>query len=95
MEMEWPLILFTFFVCLASGILLAQGVLTVLGKGKQMQLASLVSSLVALAVGGISVFFHLQHWSASSTASAISPRASRSSLSAASSSSWCWWCISS
>ena len=62
MEMEWPLILFTFFVCLASGILLAQGVLTVLGKGKQMQLASLVSSLVALAVGGISVFFHLQHW---------------------------------
>ena len=62
MEMEWPLILFTFFVCLASGILLAQGVLVVLGKGKQMQLASLVSSLVALAVGGISVFFHLQHW---------------------------------
>ena len=62
MEMEWPLILFTFFVCLASGILLGQGVMTVLGKGKSMQLASLVSSLVALAVGGISVFFHLQHW---------------------------------
>ena len=62
MEMEWPLILFTFFVCLASGILLGQGVMTVLGKGKSMQLVSLVSSLVALAVGGISVFFHLQHW---------------------------------
>ena len=62
MEMEWPLILFTFFVCLASGILLGQGVVTVLGKGKSMQLASLVGSLVALAVGGISVFFHLQHW---------------------------------
>ena len=62
MEMDWPLILFTFFVCLASGILLGQGVMTVLGKGKSMQLASLVSSLVALAVGGISVFFHLQHW---------------------------------
>ena len=62
MELEWPLILFTFFVCLASGILLGQGVMTVLGKGKSMQLASLVSSLVALAVGGISVFFHLQHW---------------------------------
>jgi DMSO reductase anchor subunit len=62
MEMEWPLILFTFFVCLASGILLGQGVMTVFGKGKSMQLVSLVSSLVALAVGGISVFFHLQHW---------------------------------
>ena len=62
MELEWPLILFTFFVCLASGILLGQGLMTVLGKGKKMQLASLVSSLVALAIGGIAVFFHLQHW---------------------------------
>ena len=62
MEMEWPLILFTFFVCLASGILLGQGLMTVLGKGKKMQLASLASSLVALAIGGIAVFFHLQHW---------------------------------
>lgn len=62
MELEWPLILFTFFVCLASGILLSQGVMTVLGKGKKMQLASLVSSLVALVIGGISVFLHLQHW---------------------------------
>ncbi len=62
MELEWPLILFTFFVCLASGILLGQGLMTVLGKGKKMQLASLASSLVALAIGGIAVFFHLQHW---------------------------------
>ncbi len=62
MELEWPLILFTFFVCLASGILLGQGLMTVLGKGKKMQLVSLVSSLVALAVGGVAVFLHLQHW---------------------------------
>lgn len=62
MELHWPLILFTFFVCLASGILFAQGLLTTLGKGKKMQLASLAASLVSLVVGGIAVFMHLQHW---------------------------------
>lgn len=62
MHLEWPLILFTFFVCLASGILMSQGALAVQGKGKNVQLPALVASLVALAVGGISVFMHLQHW---------------------------------
>ena len=33
MNPEWPLILFTFFLCLSGGILGAQGLLTVLGKG--------------------------------------------------------------
>ena len=61
MEIQWPLILFTFFNCLASGIFLVQGVLTLAGKGKAMQLASCVSAIVALAVGGLAVFFHLQH----------------------------------
>ena len=40
MEIQWPLILFTFFNCLASGIFLVQGILTLSGKGKAMQLAS-------------------------------------------------------
>ena len=62
MELQWPLILFTFFVCFASGVLLMQGVLTFLGKGKATQLPALVASLVLLVIGGISVFLHLEHW---------------------------------
>ena len=33
MEIQWPLILFTFFNCLAGGIFLMQGILTLSGKG--------------------------------------------------------------
>ncbi len=62
MSPEWPLVLFTFFLCLSGGILACQGVLTVLGKGKKMQMVSLVAALVTLVIGGISVFMHLQHW---------------------------------
>ncbi len=62
MEPQWPLILFTFFLCLAGGIFGMQGYLDVKGKGAKMQKASLLMSLIALIVGGISVFFHLQHW---------------------------------
>ena len=61
MEIQWPLILFTFFNCLAGGIFLMQGILTLAGKGKSMQLASCASAIVALAVGGLAVFFPLQH----------------------------------
>ncbi len=61
MEIQWPLILFTFFNCLAGGIFLMQGILTLSGKGKAMQLASCISAIVVLAIGGLSVFFHLQH----------------------------------
>lgn len=62
MELQWPLILFTFFNCLAGGIFLMQGLLMCLGRGKKMQMASLVAALVSLAVGGLAVFMHLQHW---------------------------------
>jgi anaerobic dimethyl sulfoxide reductase subunit C (anchor subunit) len=61
MEIEVPLVLFTFFTCMASGIFLTQGVMTLLGKGKELQLTMLIASLITLAIGGISVFFHLQH----------------------------------
>jgi anaerobic dimethyl sulfoxide reductase subunit C (anchor subunit) len=61
MEIEVPLVLFTFFTCLASGIFFMQGLLTFLGKGKEHQLTMLIASVVALAIGGISVFFHLQN----------------------------------
>lgn len=62
MEAEWPLILFTFFLCLCGGVLGSQGLLTLVGKGKKMQKVSLIVALVALVVGGISVLTHLQHW---------------------------------
>ncbi len=62
MELQWPLILFTFFLCVAGGTLALQGLLTVLGRGKQMQLPSLIVAAAALVVGGISVFLHLEHW---------------------------------
>lgn len=62
MTIEWNLILFTFFVCASAGVLLMQGLLTVQGKARKMQIESLVLSLALLAIGGIAVFFHLQHW---------------------------------
>ncbi len=61
MEIQWPLILFTFFNCLAAGVFFMQGLLTLMGKGKKMQNASCVVAIIALAVGGLSVFFHLQN----------------------------------
>lgn len=62
MNPEWPLILFTFFLCLSGGIFAAQGLLTVLGRGKKLQAAALAATLITLVVGGIAVFMHLQHW---------------------------------
>ena len=94
MHPEWPLILFTFFLCVAGGALGAQGLLNVMGKGKKMQLASLVTALAALVVGGCRCSCTCSIGSASSTASATSPRASRWSSSAASCSRWCWCCTS-
>ena len=62
MHPEWPLILFTFFLCLAGGTFTVQGLLTLLGKGRKMQLVSLIVSFASLVVGGIAVFMHLEHW---------------------------------
>ena len=62
MELHWPLILFTFFVCMASGILFVQGLLTALGKGEKTQNVAIIAAFAAMCVGGISVFMHLQHW---------------------------------
>lgn len=59
MEIMWPLIIFTFFLCLASGTFFWQGVLTVKGKGKQMQLVSMIVALVSFGIGGLGVLFHL------------------------------------
>ena len=62
MELQWPLIIFTTLLAWSCGVFATQGVLAVKGEGKQIQLPALITSVVLLAVSGIAVFFHLQHW---------------------------------
>ena len=62
MELQWPLIHFTFFLSLCGGTMAVQGLLTLMGVGKKMQNASLIVSAVSLVVGGVAVFMHLEHW---------------------------------
>ena len=62
MEMQWPLILFTTFIAWSGGLFGMQGVAALAGEGKRAQMPALIASVVLLAVGGIAVFFHLQHW---------------------------------
>ena len=62
MELQWPLILFTTLTAWACGVFGCQGVLALKGAGKKSQQLLAVVSCVLLAVGGICVFFHLQHW---------------------------------
>ncbi|MFR2588540.1 MAG: DmsC/YnfH family molybdoenzyme membrane anchor subunit [Adlercreutzia equolifaciens] len=62
MELQWPLILFTTFVAWSAGLFGAQGAAALAGEGKRAQLPALVCSAALLAVGGIAVFFHLEHF---------------------------------
>ena len=62
MELQWPLILFTSLTAWACGVFGGAGVLALKGAGKKSQVALVVASVVLLALGGIAVFFHLQHW---------------------------------
>ena len=62
MELQWPLILFTTLVAWAAGVFGFQGVLALRGAGKKSQQPLTIASVVLLAVSGIAVFFHLQHW---------------------------------
>ena len=62
MELQWPLILFTTLTAWACGVFGGAGVLALKGAGKKSQVALTVASVVLLALGGIAVFFHLQHW---------------------------------
>lgn len=62
MEFQWPLILFTFFLCLGGGMMLFQGILALKGKGARMNQPVAVTSVALVAIGGICAFFHLQHW---------------------------------
>lgn len=62
MELQWPLIIFTTLVAWSAGLFGAQAVMALCGAGKKAQLPALIVSVVLLAVGGIAVFFHLEHW---------------------------------
>ena len=62
MELQWPLILFTTLTAWACGVFGAQGVLALKGAGKKSQQMLAVVSCALLALGGVAVFFHLQHW---------------------------------
>ena len=62
MELQWPLILFTTLLAWAAGLFAAQCVWALRGKGARAQMPALITSAVLLVVGGIAVFFHLQHW---------------------------------
>ena len=62
MELQWPLIIFTTLVAWSAGLFGSQALLALKGEGKKAQMPALITSVVLMAVGGIAVFFHLQHW---------------------------------
>ena len=63
MEVQYPLVFFTLFLCLSSGMLLFQGICAVRGVGtKKFHTVMLAAELVILAIGGFSSFLHLHHW---------------------------------
>lgn len=62
MEIQWSLVLFTSFLAWSCGLFASQAIALMRGVAKSIQLKSLIVSLVLMAIGGISVFFHLHHW---------------------------------
>lgn len=62
MELQWPLMIFTLFVCLGAGIFAFQGLLAILGRAEKVQLPALIASLISIIIGGIGSFLHLEHW---------------------------------
>ncbi len=62
MELQWPLILFTTFIAWSAGLFATQAAYSLKGEGAKAQMTALITSVVLMAIGGIAVFFHLQHW---------------------------------
>lgn len=62
MELQWPLILFTTFVAWSCGLFATQSFFTWRDEAEKAQMPALVTAFVLMVVGGICVFFHLQHW---------------------------------
>ncbi|MDR1183839.1 MAG: dimethyl sulfoxide reductase anchor subunit, partial [Coriobacteriales bacterium] len=62
MELQWPLMIFTLFICLGAGTFGVTGLLAGLGRAQEIQIPATAISLVAIIIGGIASFLHLQHW---------------------------------
>lgn len=62
METQWPLVIFTLFVCLTCGTLGGMSILALKGQGRGLQMTALITSAVSLVAGGIGAFLHLEHW---------------------------------
>ena len=62
MELQWPLILFTTLAAWSVGVFGTQSLLALKGEGKKSQMTCWIVAAVLLAVSGIAVFLHLQHW---------------------------------
>lgn len=60
MAIEWFLVFFTLFVCLAAGTFAGTALAAWFGKGEKIQMPGLVTAFVALVAGGITSFLHLK-----------------------------------
>lgn len=61
MAPQWSLVLFTFFFCMAGGTLAMQGLLTLTGRGRKVQLPMLATSAIALVAGMAALCTRFQH----------------------------------
>ena len=61
MALQWPLILFTSLVCAGAGLVAVEGLFALLGKGKKAYFPAAITALALVVLGGIFVFFHLEH----------------------------------
>ncbi|MEY8461102.1 hypothetical protein AALA69_08255 [Eggerthellaceae bacterium 24-137] len=62
MELQWPLIIFTLFMCLGAGILFAAGLAAVRGEDDAVKLPSIVATTACMVLGGFASALHLHHW---------------------------------
>lgn len=62
MELQWPLILFTLFISWSAGTYATAAASALKTKDDSNQVVALITSFALMVIGGIAVFFHLEHW---------------------------------
>lgn len=62
MTVQWPLVIFTLFLCITSGILGGISIMALQNKGENVRRKAIIASAITLVAGGIASFMHLQHW---------------------------------